>query len=778
MPRGCVARFSVWAPSGRYPHSCRHLTISAAILSISLGLAAHPLPVSNAPTGASIATALNTLSINPNQIYHVRDLRLSRGGADIYLTDGMLAFAKPLDGRVIAALFTTAGIETGDAEILLMPPRASERASLASFAKTPNLDEHFTSALFVFTDGTAQELREQIASNPLHKAAQSSPELAAGAGQLFQGASEQLTTQIVQALLGGGSPSRGFFYAAILGRTLGLFDLLYKPNDFEPITLGKVEPRNGQERFELWTAYRPPHTPPYQPPSPAISAYRLDTTIQDDLTMSVHAAIDLTAPPDCGRVLSFDMSDRLHVISAAVDGKPVEVFQRPAIRNAVPGGEGTFLLIAPAPFEPGSQHTVTIEYEGSVIRQMADGSYAVADRNTWYPFMTPTFAIFDLTFRCPEQLQLVSTGNLIAEQVKNGVRVVHRKTAAREHVAAFNLGDYRVATAEHAGYRISCYANTAMQAPAAVHPLSGILRQTEEILDDYTHQWGSLPIHSIAVSPVPGYFGQGFAGMIYLSSVSYLPPASRPVALRGPRQDSFFSDLLLPHEVAHQWWGNIVRSGNYRSAWLIEAMAEDSALQYLKQTKGAAAEDAVLARYYADLTRKQNAQSIDAAGPLDFGLRLLDTAGFTAWQIITYEKGAWVLQMLRHRLGNDGFHELQLAMLSQYAAKPISNEDFRQLASRFVPAGQRDRSLEDFFDAWVYGTGIPTLRLSGSGRNVSLEMSGVDNEFTVEVPLTCRSRSGKSETRWILADSGDNQLNLPPGESCHLPSPSAFLYSR
>lgn len=734
------------------------------------------MSAANAPTAASIAEALGRLSVDPSQAYHVRDLRLSRGGADIYLTDGILAFAEPLDGRVVAAVFTTANVETGDAEILLMPPRTSERASLASFAKTPNLDEHFTSALLVFTDDTARELREQIESDPLHRAAEDVPEIAASVGQLFQGASKQLTTQIVEALLGGGNADQGFFYAAILGRTLGVFDLFYKPDDFEPLSLGQVISPDGIPEFELWTAYRPAQARPYQPPAPAISAYRLDATIHEDLSMSVHAAMDLAAPPGCGRVLSFGMSDRLHVISASMDGKPVEVFQRATVRSKVSGGEGTFLLITGAPLTPGSKHIVDIVYEGSVIRQMADGSYAVADRNTWYPFMTPTFATFDLTFHCPDRLRLVSTGELIGEQVQNGERIVHRRTAVPEHVAAFNLGDYQVASAEHSGYRIACYANAAMQEGAG-GPLPGILAQTEQILDDYTRLWGPLPIHNIAVSPVPGYFGQGFAGMIYLSAVSYLPPANRPLALRGPRQDSFFSDLLLPHEVAHQWWGNIVRSGNYRSAWLIEAMAEDSALQYLKRTRGADAEEAVLARYHQDLTRKEDGRTVDASGPLDFGLRLLNTAGFSAWETITYEKGAWVLHMLRGRLGEDGFHRLQLAMLTQYAAQPISNEDFRRLASNFVPAGQQDRSLEDFFDAWVYGTGIPTLRLSGSGQSASLEMSGVDNEFTVEVPLACRSRAGTTETRWILADSGDNQLNLPRGESCSLPPPSEFLYS-
>lgn len=732
----------------------------------------------NAPTGAEIAAALNGLSLDPNQVYHVRDLHLSRGSASIYLTDGILAFAKPLDGRVIAAVFTTQNVETGDAEILLMPPRASERASLASFAKTPNIDEHFTAALFIFTDNTARELSRQIESDPLHRATEGIPPgLAASAGPLFRGTSAQLATQIVNALLGGDRPERGFFYAAMLGRSLGPFDLTYQPDDFEPVKLGRVVSAGGQSQFELWTAFRPPHGPPYQPPEPAISAYKLDTTIHADLSMSVRAVLELTAPADCGRVLSFKMADRLHVTSATMDGNAVEVFQREAVRSAVAGGEETFLLIARNPLIAGSKHTVVVDYQGSVIRQLADGSYAVADRNTWYPFINPTFATFDLTFQCPASLRLVSTGALISDRVQGDERIVHRKTAVPEHVAGFNLGDYEVAIGDHAGYHIACYANTAMRAPASNDPLPGILAETENILDDYTRLWGPLPIHDIAVSPVPGYFGQGFAGMIYLSAVSYIPLASRPPALRGPRQDSFFSYLLLPHEVAHQWWGNIVRAGNYRSAWLIEAMAEDSALQYLKRNKGAAAKDAVLARYREDLMKEQNGRPVEAAGPLDFGMRLLNTAGLSAWQTITYEKGAWVLHMLRGRLGDSGFHKLQLAMLSEYAAKPISNEDFRLLASRFAPAGQHDRSLQDFFDAWVYGTGIPTLRLSGSGSNASLVMSGVDNEFTVDVPLACRSQSGNSETDWVHAETGDNQLNLAPGETCRLPAASEFLYS-
>ena len=48
------------------------------------------------------------------------------------------------------------------------------------------------------------------------------------------------------------------------------------------------------------------------------------------------------------------------------------------------------------------------------------------------------------------------------------------------------------------------------------------------ILDEYAKQWGPLPITNIAISPIPGTFGQGFPGLIYLSMLSYMRENERP----------------------------------------------------------------------------------------------------------------------------------------------------------------------------------------------------------------------------------------------------------
>ena len=169
----------------------------------------------------------------------------------------------------------------------------------------------------------------------------------------------------------------------------------------------------------------------------------------------------------------------------------------------------------------------------------------------------------------------------------------------------------------------------------------------------------------------------------------------------------------------------------------------------------------------------RSGKPIEAAGPVDFGPRLLDNNGFLAWHLIVYEKGAWILHMLRERLGEDAFIRMQVRLLQQFSSRPLANEDFRKLLSEFVPAGQPDQNLSVFFDAWVYGTGIPKMTLARG----DLKLSGVEDDFSVDVPLHCRSSAGKERIQWVRATSGSNPLDLAPNSACELPPQNEFLYT-
>ncbi|MBV9762853.1 MAG: hypothetical protein JO340_20000 [Acidobacteriaceae bacterium] len=680
----------------------------------------------------------------------------------------MLSFITPAVGRTFAAVFTVSGSDTGDAEVLVLPPQRAERASLASFIDSPNLDEHFTSALFLFSDDTAPELLAQIEKTPVRKAPELAAQLAPNVNPAVQQVLSQLKVHLIESLLDNHAPADGFLYSLFIGRHLGDFDVLWEPSQFEPVSIGRLAQTSGGTAFQLWTSFRPRRSPPPLPPPVSISDYQIDATIRPDLSMASTARFQFVPSPAAGRVLSFVLSEKLRVLSGSIDGAPAEVLQFDSSHGPTVKTIGTFLLVSPTPIVPGHPHAIEVRYEGSVIRHPAKGSYFVDERNSWYPSAGTTLANFDLTFRCPENLRLVSTGEPVSEDVASGLRIVHRKTLVPEHLAGFNLGEYEFAAGEQSRYHVESFSN----ASAPREDPHEILTQTENILDDYTRRWTLLPIHSVAVSPVPGYFGQGFPGLIYLSTISYLRPEERPAQLRNPRLDTFFSEMLLPHEIAHQWWGNLVSPADYRANWLMEAMADYSALQFVERSKGTPAFDALLEQYREDLLRQEAGKTIESAGPVDFGQRLLDNSGVLAWHVVLYEKGAWILHMLRRRLGDDAFHRMQVRLLQQFSAQPISNEDFRKLLSEFVPPAQPDKGLSLFFDAWIYGTGVPKLAL----HRDNLEVSGVDDDFSIDIPLHCHAPGGKEQVRWVRASAGSNPLEPSTAKTCDLPPASDFLY--
>ncbi|MBV8572377.1 MAG: hypothetical protein JO319_17295, partial [Acidobacteriaceae bacterium] len=531
------------------------------------------------------------MSIDPAQTYRVRDLELTRGDIKIYLTEGVLSFATAVDGRCVAAIFTTHGVEGGDAEVLLLPNRATERASLAAFAKTPNIDEHITSALFVFSDGTAKDLQNQIQRHPVHAAPELVPDLVTQVTPVLKTIATAVDVRLVAALLDAHQPGDGFFYSFVSGKQVGEFDLLYDPAEFEPVAVGRTDlDKGGVPKFHLWASFRPRHAPAYVATPSRVRDYRIETTIKPDLSMQVTASFGFTATAATGRVLAMELSHHLRVISASLDGDPIEIFQHRQNSATLDRSLDSFLLIADQPLVEGREHRVQVRYEGTVIHQTRNGEYFVDDRNAWYPFVPPTFANFDLTFHCPRTLQLVSTGEPVSDEVAGPTRTVHRRTETPVALAGFNLGDYARTTEKKGSYQVDCYAEKS----AAAEVGSGLLNETERVLDFYTRRWMPLPIHTISLTPIAGYFGQGFPGLIYLSDVSYTRPEDRPAALRNPELDSFFSELLLPHEIAHQWWGNVVRSGDYRTSWLTEAMANYSALQFLETEKGADSAESLL----------------------------------------------------------------------------------------------------------------------------------------------------------------------------------------
>ena len=743
-----------------------------------------------AVSAADIAKGVQEAGLDPGECYRVIEQSYSKEDVRIFFTSGYMIFARPVNGVRAAVVFTT-DVESGDAEVLVLPPVRSERLSLVTFTDSPNMDEHFRSALLLATDNTAEDLLAMLRANGAKKA----PEMGVMLSEQWTPVVKNLNSGFEVRQIGdilSGRPKSGLFYMTVSGTKLGNFDVICDPKAKENILIGQIGDRNQRSYFNVWTSFA---SRAHQSAASAnasemkVSNYRIEAAVGQDLV--VKAVTRFTGTPvERSRAFAFTISRRMRVLEARIDGQPAEIFQRESPRSELirASEDQEFLVVAPAELDVQKPHEFEIRHEGDVISTAGERVYYVGARATWYPRQSSTeFARYELTFRYPKDLSLVATGDFVDEKIQGDWKITRRKTDVPIRFAAFNLGDYKSVTITHDPYRIEVYANRSLEAwlkqraPSldpdiskwtqrrptdpinsigAIQPNPASTR-LEELAHDVAgafeymiSQFGPPPLKTLTVSPIPGGFGQGFPGLLYLSTLAYLDPSQRPASAQERFVTTFFSDLLDAHEVAHQWWGNLVIGEGYQDAWLTEALANYSALLYLEKKKGAHTADTILDDFRTRLLEPgANNKTFESAGPISWGYRLESSQSPEAWHHIIYEKGAWVLHMLRRRMGDERFMAMLRALAQRYQYKTINTEQFRQLAAEFMPPHTPDSSLAAFFDTWVYGTGIPALKMNSSvnGLKVSgtVTQSGVPADFSTSIPIEVQS--GRQRTlQWVV----------------------------
>ncbi len=761
-------------------------------LTLSLLLA---IPVAGAATRAhDLAAALFASALDPASCYRVHDLRLAKPGLRIYFNSGYLIFAKPVNGVRPGAYFAADAVG-GDGEVLVVPPDRAERLSLTRFTGAPNLDAHFRAAFLIFGDDTAARLEPTLAGSRV-----ASP--AAGAEKIGAALSTDASPTLVALYRSFGvrlildllSPdrARGMFVLSAIGTALGGFDAVYDPSAGSRVTVGQFAERNQQQFFDVWTSFSQAASSPAAPPPPAaLPSYRVDATFGAGLTLEATARIGFDTQAELRGPLACLVSARVTILDARLDGDPAEVYQpAPAAQAFSFFDDGQDFLVVPARAIAPGRHRLEFRYTGNVIRRTPEGLLFVASRGTWYPQLGDGLADFDLRFDLPAALNLVATGDIVEDSVSAGRRHVHVVTSKPIRFAGFNVGDFETADLDRGKFHLRICADRLPPLAPPSGPPPGALPRTKRddlpprapsaesyrdalrrvaastgpAFDFLDSLLGPPPLTTITVSPIPGSFGQGFPGLVYLSTVAYQDPEDAGARLGTRSSRTFFFDLLETHEIAHQWWGNLVVPADGGDEWLIESLANYCALMYLERRKGTAAVQQVLDEYRRHLlSRDAEGRTVESAGPIVWGPRLRSSADPGAWRIITYEKGSWIIHMLRERLGDERFRALLRALCTRFAATPLATAQLDTVAKEFLPG---DATLAGFFDNWVYGTGIPSLKLSYSVRggrlSGSIEQRDVDADFSAWVPIEIRDgASSHPSLRWIETGAEPAQFSVP-----------------
>ena len=208
-----------------------------------------------------------------------------------------------------------------------------------------------------------------------------------------------------------------------------------------------------------------------------------------------------------------------------------------------------------------------------------------------------------------------------------------------------------------------------------------------------------------------------------------------------------WSEALIAHELAHQWWGDMITCRDFHHIWLNEGFATYSEALYWEQVGGKEA-------YFEDINKNKYLGEGTVYVP-----DLTDV-----WRIfhggLSYNKGSWILHMLRHVVGDTVFFDiLQAYYDSQFQHGTAITEDFQAVCEAIS-----GMELDWFFQEWIYGEYYPAYAFDWSSVEqngdyvVNLTIEQVQTNtgvFTMPIDVTFITQDGK-ET-FVVFDSLQTQ---------------------
>ena len=730
----------------------------------------------------SLYMQLREVSLDPARVYHARNIDVDRAAFHITLEDGTLAFTKDVAGRVTGAFFE------GEGEILLSPPNQAERASMVLFTGGAILEERFASAYFRFNDDTFAELLPSLFpvedgqtfvsqwNETAHNLAESD------ALRLLMTFSKSLPAAAESepaATLNPIHDEDRFLHARVQGQRLGTFDLYFDTDTPEQIWAGQLKTADGANYYDVWTSFalasgfgeteavNQTVGEGGKADAIAVSQYKVRATIKPPTQIEAEATMQLDVRQGGQRSVLFELSRDLQISRVEADGRTVEFIHNPAVEGSQLARHGNDLVavVFPQPLRTGQTLNLRFVYAGEVLSEVGEGLLYVGARGTWYPNRGLVMSNFDLEFHYPAGWTLIATGKRADVLSSNtgddppGEQVSRWVSERPIPIAGFDLGKYERVTARAGDVTVETYATPVVErgfprpragtavpdsqvpggpspVPIAIPPPSparnaqAVAAAAAHAIDFYSHRFGPYPFTDLKVAQMPGGLSQGWPGLIFLSSLSFLTGQEKSELHLSP-VNKILINQVAAHETAHQWWGDLVMWSSYRDQWLVEALANYSSMMVL-ESENPAQFRAAMEKFRDDLLEKnKNGVALLEDGPVTLGTRLSCSQFPGGYEAISYGRGTWLFHMLRHMLldaENSGGHGTgnQVAetdepfvrvlrrIRERYQGKPITTREVLQAFEEELPQSlwyEHRKSLDWFYEGWINGTAVPHIEL-------------------------------------------------------------------
>ncbi|HEU5167634.1 MAG TPA: M1 family metallopeptidase [Chitinophagaceae bacterium] len=339
-------------------------------------------------------------------------------------------------------------------------------------------------------------------------------------------------------------------------------------------------------------------------------------------------------------------------------------------------------------------------------------------------------ATVEFIVTAPEHYQVVANGVQIEEtSLGNSFKLTHWKedTPISTKVMVIGAADFAVNLAGIVNGNIPVY--------SWVYPENkdkGFYdyAQANEILEYYITHIGPYGYKKLAnVQSKTRFGGLENANTIFYSENS----------VSGTRK----SEGLLAHEIAHQWFGNMATEKSFGHLWLSEGFATYFTILYFENKYG---KDTAI-----KMLKEDRSQVIDFSK--ETNKAIVDTEETDYMKLLnanSYQKGGWVLHMLRCELGDSVFWRSIRKYYGTYAGSVADTRDLQKVFEEVS-----GKNLNQFFDQWLYTAGQPDLDITWQydaiGKFVNVDVKQQQkNAFNFPLSLKINSSgTGKKEKIFV-----------------------------
>jgi len=198
-------------------------------------------------------------------------------------------------------------------------------------------------------------------------------------------------------------------------------------------------------------------------------------------------------------------------------------------------------------------------------------------------------------------------------------------------------------------------------------------------------------------------FGQAPQGFVQLTGEAFMSTMGG-TRVGGALITHDFGDFIhgfLSHEIAHQWWGHQIGWASSDDQWLSESFAEYAAGLFVNEYQGAKRFQQTLADW------RKKARLSDLEAPIAAANTLRGPNAGMHREHLLYNKGPYVLHMLRVQLDDQTYVNVMHSILKNYDDQNISTEMVVREINKVTGS-----DYTYFFDQWFWDVGIPKFRYS------------------------------------------------------------------